>query len=86
MLVGVEARTTRGAMTTSESRLEPCYDCGRETAAGTPLHPERRIVPSRSGGYAFLCGECAQLADGDRGGRAQTTDEERLTLERTDRR
>jgi hypothetical protein len=72
-------------MTTPDSRSEPCIDCGRETEAGSPLHADRRIVPSRAGGYAFLCSECAQLADGDRGGKAPVSDQQRLALRGTDR-
>jgi hypothetical protein len=45
---------------TSELRStrEPCLTCGDETASGSPLYSDRRVIPDSG----FLCAECARRA------------------------
>jgi hypothetical protein len=39
---------------------EPCLSCGEETAPGSALYSDRRVVTLESRDQAFLCGLCIQ--------------------------
>ena len=61
-------------------QLESCESCGDDTAAGTPLHTDRRAVTDAKGQRTFLCGPCVERVVAAR--RAEPlSDEDRRKLE-----
>jgi hypothetical protein len=41
-------------------QLEVCEACGEETAVGSPLYSDRRVVTDPTGRRTFVCSSCTR--------------------------
>jgi hypothetical protein len=47
---------------------QPCASCGDETAAGSPLYPDRKEYARQGGSTMYVCGDCRlRIVGHDRG-------------------
>lgn len=65
----------------SSQGVEPCKVCGENTAVGSILYSDRRVIGHADGHRNYICTLCDQRIAASRHGKQLTDDETRRLIE-----